>query len=960
MSLVGPSQNTLDVMGCFEAHIEVNKRKVVERVYVVKGLQTPLIGRPAIQKLELVRRIHEVSQDKGYVISEYPELFTGLGKIKGRYQIELEEGAKPYSVSTPRRVPIPLLSRVKEELQRMENLGVISKIDQPTDWCSGMVVVPKPGNGVRICVDLTRLNKYVKRERHILPSVDQVLAQIGNAKAFSKLDANSGFWQIELDPESSKLTTFITPYGRYCFNRLPFGISSAPEFFQKRMSEILRGCEGVMGLIDDVLVHGRTEEEHHKRLIAVLEKLKTEGVTLNKDKCIFYTNVIHFLGQRVDQNGVSPDKEKIRAIQEIPRPTNITEIRRFLGMINQLSKFSPHLAERSKPIRDLLAKKNQWHWGPEQEKAFSDLKKDLGSAQTLALFEIGRESRVSADASSYGLGAVLRQRQPDGSWRPVTFVSRSMTPTEQRYAQIEKEALTLTWACDRLNQYLIGSKFTLETDHKPLIPLLSTKNLEDLPVRIQRFRLRMMRYQYDIIHVPGKDLNTADYLSRSPLHETGSDDLQKEVHAYIDLIFRYLPASDRRLAQIQQHQEKDPILKRWREEVSGGGRRRKSDNYNDLSICNGLLLKGNRIVIPDDLRNEVLEQLHTGHQGLVKCKERARVSVWWPGITKDIEAYIRKCKICCQFQQTKYEPLIPSELPANPWQKVGTDLFVWDNATYLLVVDYYSRFIEIAKLSRTTSQGVIDHLKSIFARHGIPQVVVSDNGPQYASSLFKDFANQYGFHHNTNSPRYPQANGEAERAVQTVKRLLLKSKDPYLALLSYRSTPLKIGYSPAELLMGRNLRSNLPTTQQQLKPHTPNQKKVRFKDLKIKESQKRYYDRRHRVKDMPPLRTGDGVWIPDQDIHGTVQAEHSTRSYTVRTPSGIIRRNRRDLNLYPVQNTSTLQHEESEDTSVIPPIQMDHEDQSEGTVIPSTLRRSSRTTHPPDRYGVWLNTVNQD
>ena len=159
-----------------------------------------------------------------------------------------------------------------------------------------------------------------------------------------------------------------------------------------------------------------------------------------------------------------------------------------------------------------------------------------------------------------------------------------MTPTEQRYAQIKKEALALTWACDRLNQYLIGFKFTLETDHKPLIPLLSTKNLEDLPVRIQRFRLGMMRYQYDIIHVPGKDLNTADYLSRSPLHETGSDDLQKDVHAYIDLIFRYLPASDRRLAQIRQHQEKDPILKRWREEVSGGGRRRKSNNHNDLSI----------------------------------------------------------------------------------------------------------------------------------------------------------------------------------------------------------------------------------------------------------------------------------------------------------------------------------------------------------------------------------------
>ena len=147
--------------------------------------------------------------------------------------------------------------------------------------------MPKPGISVRICVDLTRLNHYVKRERHILPSVDQVLAQIGDAKVFSKLDANSGFWQIELNPESSKLTTFITPYGRYHFNRLSFGISSASKFFQNRMSEILRGCEGVAGLIDDVLVHGRTEKEHHERLMAVLKRLKNEGVTLNKNKCIF-------------------------------------------------------------------------------------------------------------------------------------------------------------------------------------------------------------------------------------------------------------------------------------------------------------------------------------------------------------------------------------------------------------------------------------------------------------------------------------------------------------------------------------------------------------------------------------------------------------------------------------------------------------------------------------------------
>lgn len=248
----------------------------------------------------------------------------------------------------------------------MVSLGVISKVDEPTDWCSGMVVVAKPGGSVRICVDLTRLNWYVKQERHILPSVDQVLAQVGDAKVFSKLDANSGFWQIELAPESSKLTTFITPYGRNMFNRLPFGISSAPEFFQKRISEILRGCDGVVGLIDDILVFGKTDEEHHECLTRVLERLKKEGVTLNVDNCLFYSNVIHFLGHKVNKDGISPDEEKIKAIRNIPKPTNVTEIRRFLGMINRLSKFSPNLAEKTKPLCELLSKKTQWYWGPEQ------------------------------------------------------------------------------------------------------------------------------------------------------------------------------------------------------------------------------------------------------------------------------------------------------------------------------------------------------------------------------------------------------------------------------------------------------------------------------------------------------------------------------------------------------------------------------------------------------------------
>ena len=367
------------------------------------------------------------------------------------------------------------MKSVKAELDRMEKLGVIAKVTKPTDWCSGMVIVPKKGGQVRICVDLTRLNENVRRERHILPAVEQTLAQLVGAKVFSKLDANSGFWQISLAPQSHHLTTFITPFGRYCFRRLPFGITSVPEHFQRRMSEILADLDGVVCLMDDVLIYGETQQQHDGRLHKVLQKLQESGLTLNANKCQFSCNQLPFLGQVLTQEGVKADPDNVTALHKVPTPQNVGDIRRFLGMVNQMGKFTPNLAERTKPLRDLLQKESDWIWGPAQQSSFDDLKKLLTSNPVLALYDPSLETIVSADASSFGLGAVLLQKQPPGEWKPVAYVSRSLTPTEQRYAQIEKEALAFTWVCEQFSTYLIGLRFHIETDHKPLVPLFSTK-----------------------------------------------------------------------------------------------------------------------------------------------------------------------------------------------------------------------------------------------------------------------------------------------------------------------------------------------------------------------------------------------------------------------------------------------------------------------------------------------------
>ncbi|UYV65638.1 K02A2.6-like [Cordylochernes scorpioides] len=836
----------IEVNGMFQAFLESKRQKCEETIYIVKGVARPLLSCRASEILGLVRRINIVKDHAPTKLDpmlKFPKLFNGLGKINIPYEIKLKEGAKPYSIYTPRRVPIPLMKELQMELERMTSNGVIEKVEGSSEWCSPMVLVAKPSGKLRICVDLSILNQNILREIHPIPVVEHTLAQLKGAKVFTKLDANSGFWQIPLSSESSALTTFITPFGRFRFKRLPFGISSAPEIFQKRMGQILEGLEGTLCHMDDIMV---------------------------------YVTTIKFLGHQIGPNGIQVDPKRKRAILEFPKPRSVKELKQFLGMVNFSARFVPNLAEIAHPMNKLLSKKEEWIWGDDQDRAFDQIKKNLTSAQGLALYDPSLPITVSADASSFGLGAVIWQTK-DGLRQVIAYASRTLSETEKRYAQIEKEALAITWACEKFKQYIQGLVITLETDHKPLVPIFTSKNIDDLTPRIQRLRLRIMRYSYKIVHTPGKNLIVADALSK---------------------VVSFMPISDVRVKEIKESQDKDQVIQNIIKYTQEGWPERTNVSMSesqywpakdDFSVENGILLKGSRYVIPENIRKGLLQRIHEGHLGIVKCRERAKGSVWWPRITSEIEEMVRTCPMCIEERTNRHQPLLPSELPNCPWEKVGVDLFTLKGQNYLLITDYYSINPEIARLEDMTSASVIVHCKSIFARHGIPLEVRSDNGPQFGS-LFKEFAHDYGFTHVTSSPRYPQSNGFIESFVKIVKERISKSKDPYLALLAYRATPLANGFSPAELSMGRRVRTTIPTPTKQHQP--PNLKNLKNQEASQREKQKYYFDRAKGVRELPPLDVNDRVWLTDLKTPGVIISKADTpRSYMVDTPRGSVRRN---------------------------------------------------------------------
>ena len=901
---------------------------------VVDGEVRPLLSAELCQRLNFLKvlvkdplhHVDTVTRDSQYtpstsetiidddILTEYADVFEGLGCLTDPYHIEIDPTAQPV-IHPPRKVPVTLREPLRQELKRMEENNILAPVSEATDWVSSMVTVVKP-NKLRICIDPKDLNRAIKRPHYPLPTIEEVATKLSKAKVFSVLDAKSGFWQVPLDEASSKLTTFNTPFGRFRWLRMPFGISSAPEEFQKRMNDTFGDIKGTAVIADDLLVYGEGDDmetatsDHDKNLRIVLERAREINLTLNKDKVRLRLTEVPYIGHLLTADGLKPDPKKVEAIVMMPQPTDVQAVKRFLGMANYLSKFLPHLSTVTEPLRRLENKDVEWHWDEVHERAFTDVKRLITSHPLLRYYDVSKEVTLQCDASQSGLGAALLQ---DG--QPVAFTSRSLTTTEKNYAQIEKELLAIVHACERFDQYLFGREVTVETDHKPLEAILK-KPLLTAPKRLQRMMMRLQNYQLKVVYKRGQEMYIADTLSRAylPVPDHISQNEMEFIRSVEEVdMTKHLAVTRERLADFQQNSKDNPALQLLKRTIELGWPERREAvpseihafySYRDeLTVQDEILFRGNRVIVPASMRSEMLKKIHASHIGIEGCLRRAREILYWPGMTSAIRDHVSACGTCNSFRMEQpKEPLMPQKVPDRPWSKVAVDLFTLHKTEYIIVVDDYSNFFELRALSDTRASSVITSLKSQFARHGIPNIVRSDNGSKFSSD-FKTFAREWDFEHITSSPYHARSNGKVEKAVNTAKRILKKAvldhKDPYLALLDWRNTPTEgLDSSPVQRLMGRRTRTLLPTSARLLKPKLPKP----AKDLvtKKREKQAHYYNKG--AKRLKELKPGDIVRMkPDPKDRkrlwkkATCLQKVAPRSYEVDIEGTRYRRNRKDL-----------------------------------------------------------------
>ena len=851
-----------------------------------------------------------LTQEK--VETTYADVFQGLGKFPGEpYKLRLKPDAIP-AKHRPRRVPVHLQDAFHEEVERLVKIDVLEKVTEPTEWVNSFVIVEKvidssnahsPNHvikkSIRLCIDPKDLNEALEREPYYSRSIDELISMFAGAKVFTIVDMDKGYWQVVLHPESRKLTCMAFDIGRYQFKRLPMGSKVASDIFQRMLDSVYIGLPGVTGIADDMVIFGRNEEEHDRNLILFLETTRKNGLVLNKKKLQFKKEEVSFFGHRWNSTGISPDPKKTESILKMQFPPDKETMHSFLGLVNFLNRYTPKLAELCSPLRKLILKDSHYSPGDPEHAAFDAIKEEFKKKIILPYFDRNKETILQTDASKKGFGAVILQEE-----QPIYYASRALTSAEKNYQNLEREAQAAVWGMEKFHYFLYGRKFILQTDQKPLVSIFR-KHMIDVSPRIQRITIRAWQYDFIPQHIPGRINVIADSLSRVTPLEFQDSNAEKDILAVNFL--QYSSIEERERDEMLQETSKDKELQSLKHYISTGWPAKRSQipvslhpywNFRDeLTVESGILMKNSKVLIPETLKQKYLKQIHQGHQGIEACRSRAREFVFWVNINSDLKEMVEKCDICqSQQNSTTSVQKYVSEVPPHPWHTLGSDLFYFQRIDFLVVVDYFSKYLIVRKIPSSTSSAVIKELGMIFSEFGNPLVFRSDNGPCYSSQEFKFFMQNWLVEHRTSSPHYPQSNGLAESMVKVSKNLIEKALKQDLPwnrlLLDYRCTPISSEIpSPAEILFGRKFRSSISILPSQVL----NDRISKQRELIAKKEGKFYastQDFQDRIKALP-FEAGQNVWLQNSDSRKFEEA--------------VIREKCREPNSYMVQIPATGQ-----------------------------------------------------
>lgn len=701
--------------------------------------------------------------------------FTRLMKHK----IHVLPGVEPI-----RQKNYPVSPKILEELHRQVDDLLAEGVIEPStsEWSNPVVMIQKSLGNYRMCLDFRSLNAVSKKDAYPLPNMTGILDSLRESHYITTLDLRSAYYQVELEEESRQYTAFVVPgRGLFQFKGMPFGLSDAPPRFQRLADKIITPDMSpyVFAYLDDIVIATRTFVDHLYWLEKVLKRLADANLKINAEKSIFCREEVKYLGFRINANGLNIDPDKVEPMLNFPRPANRRKLHSFCGMASWYRRFIPDFATIAEPLTRLTSHKVPFKWGKDQEDAFRKIKNLLASAPVLVCPDFSQPFFVHTDASNCGLGAVLTQ-VIEGEERVVAYASRTLIAAERNYPVTERECLAVVWAIEHFRRYIEGYHFTVITDHSSLRWL---HNLKNPTGRLGRWALRLQSFDYEIAYRKGELNVVPDALSR--MYE---GELEDEIAALdfsvpdIDDVDPSEEAEDewytRRIAEVSREPNK------WRGWKTEGDQlyRFKPDPLIS-SVAEDL--EAWKLVPARASREEIIAENHdvpkAGHQGIEKTTSRVAIDYYWPGMHRDIENYVRACEVCQTSKVSQQAPagLMGRRVVDTPWTVVAADIMgpfpaSKNKVAYLLVFqDLFTKWVELVPIRKADAKTIIHHFEDlIVCRWGAPEVLLTDNGTEFANKMMKEMALTLDIHHSTTPPYHAQAN-PVERVNRVLKAMMI-------------------------------------------------------------------------------------------------------------------------------------------------------------------------------------------